>query len=70
MSRPRLDTIGKALAHAFFALLIVVDVIRTLHHAMWRDEVAYILIAMCSPSSLDLVTQAEVRAPSRAMVYN
>jgi len=49
--RRRLDAIGTALAHAFFALLIVVDVVRTLRHAMWRDELD-VFVAALSNSSL------------------
>jgi hypothetical protein len=54
-SRRRLDAIGTALAHAFFALLIVVDVIRTLRHAMWRDELDVFVAALSNSSLWNLV---------------
>jgi hypothetical protein len=50
VSRRHLYATGTALAPAFFALLIVVDVIRTLRHAMWRDELETFGIAASSPS--------------------
>jgi hypothetical protein len=50
-----MDAIGTALAHAFVALLIVVDVIRTLRHGMWRDEMDTFVIALRSSSLWNLV---------------
>jgi hypothetical protein len=53
--RPRLDAIGTALAHAFFALLIVIDVMRTLRHAMWRDELDTFVPALGNSSLWNLL---------------
>lgn len=46
----RQSAIAAVLSHSLFALLIVVDVIRTLRHAMWRDELQTFGIALSSPS--------------------
>ena len=35
---------------ALFVLLMVVNVIRTLHHAMWRDEMQIFMLALYSSS--------------------
>jgi len=41
-------------ANGFLLLLIIVNVIRTLRHAMWRDEMQAFQIAVNSPSIWDL----------------
>jgi hypothetical protein len=49
------DGLAAAIAHTLFALLIAIDVIRTLHHAMWRDEFQTYSIGLYSPTFGDLL---------------
>src|SRR5262245_14894155 len=47
--------IAATVSAALFVLLIVVNVIRTLHHAMWRDELEIFMIALHSSSPWSLL---------------
>jgi len=42
--------------------LIVVDVIRTLHHAMWRDELQIFMLAVDSSSPWSLLLKLKYEA--------
>jgi hypothetical protein len=55
VSRRLPQGIAAAIAHTLFAVLIVIDVIRTLHHPMWRDEFQTYSIGLYSPSFHDLL---------------
>jgi hypothetical protein len=48
--RGRTTNIGAALSGGLFILLIVFNIIRTLRHAMWRDELQIWMLAANSPS--------------------
>ena len=47
--------IAATACNALFVLLVVVNVIRTLHHAMWRDELQSFMLALYSSSPWDLL---------------
>lgn len=47
--------IAATVSGALFVLLIVVNVIRTLHHAMWRDELQIFMLALYSSSPWSLL---------------
>jgi hypothetical protein len=51
-----------ALAHAVFALLAVVAVVRAWHHPMWRDEFETYWIAVSSSSFSDLLSNMKYTA--------
>jgi hypothetical protein len=55
VSRRLPEGLAAAIAHTLFAVLIVIDVIRTLHHPMWRDEFQTYSIGLYSPSFGDLL---------------
>jgi hypothetical protein len=56
VSRRLPEGIAAAIAHTLFAVLITIDVIRTLHHPMWRDEFQTYSIGLYSASFGDLLT--------------
>jgi hypothetical protein len=47
--------LAAVIAHTLFAVLVTIDVIRTLHHPMWRDEFQTFSIGLHSPSFGDLL---------------
>jgi hypothetical protein len=49
-------------SHALFALLIAFDIVRTLRHAMWRDELEIFLVASSSSSLWDLLAKLKYQA--------
>jgi hypothetical protein len=55
VSRRLPEGLAAAIAHTLFAVLITIDVIRTLHHPMWRDEFQTYSIGLYSPSFGDLL---------------
>ena len=55
VSRRLPQGLAAAIAHTLFAVLIAIDVFRTLHHPMWRDEFQTYSIALYSPSFGDLL---------------
>jgi len=54
--------IAAAVGGALFVLLIVVDVIRTLHHAMWRDELQIFMLGLHSSSPWSLLLKLKYEA--------
>jgi hypothetical protein len=54
--------IAATVGDALFALLIVVNVIRTLHHAMWRDETQIFMLALYSSSPWSLLLKLKHEA--------
>ena len=55
VSRRIPEGLAAAIAHTLFAVLVTIDVIRTLHHPMWRDEFQTFSIGLHSPSFGDLL---------------
>jgi len=51
-----------AASDALFLLLVIVNVIRTLRHAMWRDELQIFLLALYSPSPWSLLGKLKYEA--------
>src|SRR5262249_9628534 len=47
---------------ALFVLLMVVNVIRTLHHAMWRDEMQIFMLALYSSSPWSVLLKLKYEA--------
>ena len=64
--RPRSCTgarpIAATVSDALFILLIVVNVIRTLRHAMWRDELQIFMLALYSSSPWSLLLKLKYEA--------
>jgi len=58
----RPSAISAAVSNALFVPLIVVDVIRTLHHAMWRDELQIFMLAVDSSSPWSLLLKLKYEA--------
>ena len=54
--------IAATACNALFVLLVVVNVIRTLNHAMWRDELQSFMLALYSSSPWDLLQQLKHEA--------
>jgi hypothetical protein len=54
--------VSATVSNALFVLLIVVDVIRTLHHAMWRDELLIFMLALDSSSPWSLLPRLKYEA--------
>jgi hypothetical protein len=54
--------LGTWVAHTAFIFLVAVDVTRTLHHPMWRDEFETYWIAVSSPSFPDLLANMKYTA--------
>jgi hypothetical protein len=46
---------GVAITNALFVLLMVINVVRTLRHAMWRDELQAFMLALDNPSPWSLL---------------
>lgn len=53
--RGRPTSIAAVITDALFVLLMVIDVIRTLRHAMWRDELQVFMLALYSSSPWSLL---------------
>jgi len=56
------DGIAAVVTHGIFVFLIIVDVIRTLHHPMFRDEFETYWIALSSSSFGDLLSNMKYTA--------
>lgn len=53
---------SRGTAHALFLLLLGVDVVRTLRHAMWRDELEIYLVVVNSSSPWELLANMRYEA--------
>jgi hypothetical protein len=69
VSRRLPQGIAAAIAHTLFAVLIVIDVIRTLHHPMWRDEFQTYSIGLYSSSFRNLLINMWGFAIPRCFIY-
>jgi hypothetical protein len=56
------ESITATSTHALFVLLLAIDIIRTLRHAMWRDELEIFSIALGSSSLADLLVRMRYEA--------
>src|SRR5262249_15964847 len=54
--------IAATISDALFLLLVIVNVIRTLRHAMWRDELAIFMVALHSSSPWSLLLNLKYEA--------
>ncbi len=60
--RARLTSIPAIVSDALFFLLVAVDIVRTLRHAMWRDELQSFMLASASSSIWDLFLKVKLEA--------
>src|SRR6476646_4787590 len=60
--RARLTSIPAIVSDALFFLLIAIDIVRTLRHAMWRDELQSFMLASASSSIWDLFLNVKLEA--------
>src|SRR6478672_204627 len=60
--RARVPSIPTIVSDGLFFLLIAIDIVRTLRHAMWRDELQSFMLASASSSIWDLFLNVKLEA--------